>query len=263
ESLYGALVAGTLLAAYRLHAAPSLGRAAVLGLLSGLAALTRGEAVLLPVLLVLPLLRRPPGLRIAVVALAAMAVVLAPWTIRNAVTFHRLVPVSTDAGAAIGGANCQPTYYGDNIGGWNILCDPDYPGNEAVQTAHQQSRAVGYARAHVGRLPVVAAARLLRQWSFLHPFQANPGRSAIVQKIGVIVYWALLPLAAYGLLVLRRRRAPTWIIVTPLLLACVQAVIVYGFLRFRHPAEISLVVLAGVGLEALWRRRTAPRPQPA
>jgi hypothetical protein len=29
----------------------------------------------------------------------------------------------------------------------------------------------------------------------------------------------------------------------------------YGFLRFRQPAEISIVVLAGVAIDALWSRR--------
>src|SRR3712207_9300748 len=52
ESLFGLLVALSLLAAHRLLDAPGVGRALVLGALAGLAALTRGEALLL-----LPLVR--------------------------------------------------------------------------------------------------------------------------------------------------------------------------------------------------------------
>jgi 4-amino-4-deoxy-L-arabinose transferase-like glycosyltransferase len=264
ESLYGALVAGALLTAYALVEAPSVPRGVGLGVLLGLAALTRGEALILVVLLLVPVVRRPRGRSAALATVVAALAVLAPWTIRNLTTFHRLVPVSTDAGAVVGGANCQPTYYGGNIGGWNILCDPPYPGNEAEQTARQQAKGVRYARHHLGRLPIVAGARLLRQWSFYRPFQANPGRSPGWQRAGVVVYWALLVPAAYGLLVLRRRRrVPLGIIVCPILLACIQAVLIYGYLRFRHPAEISIVVLAAVGLEALAVRMTGRRSAPA
>jgi len=51
-----------------------------------------------------------------------------------------------------------------------------------------------------------------------------------------------------------------WPIVAPILMVAITTVVFYGFLRFRQPAEISIVVLAGVALDALWSRRSAPRP---
>src|SRR5204862_467370 len=51
ETLLGLLAALCALAAYRLRARPSLGRAALLGALIGLATLTRGEAIVLLALL--------------------------------------------------------------------------------------------------------------------------------------------------------------------------------------------------------------------
>ena len=55
--------------------------------------------------LLLPAVWRRPGGRWAwVVALAAMVVVLTPWTVRNWITFDRFVLVSTDSGAVVGGA---------------------------------------------------------------------------------------------------------------------------------------------------------------
>ena len=47
----------------------------------------------------------------------------------------------------------------------------------------------------------------------------------------------------------------TWILVAPFVIVAVTALPTYGNLRFREPAEMSLVVLAAVGLDALWRRR--------
>jgi hypothetical protein len=66
---------------------------------------------------------------------------------------------------------------------------------------------------------------------------------------------ALVPLAAAGALVLRRRRAGVWILLSPIVVVSVAALLTYGNQRFREPAELSLVVLAAVALDALWRGR--------
>jgi hypothetical protein len=54
----------------------------------------------------------------------------------------------------------------------------------------------------------------------------------------------------------------TFVVVT------ITAVLFYGLVRFRVPAEVALVVLAGAGLDALWSRwrpgrTTEPEPEPA
>jgi hypothetical protein len=73
--------------------------AAVAGALLGLAVLTR-ETVLyfLPIAAVWLAWRRVGGRRRAAVVLALAALVVLPWTVRNAIAFHAFVPVST-AGA--------------------------------------------------------------------------------------------------------------------------------------------------------------------
>ena len=267
ESVYGLLVAGALLLALRLLDRPGPAPwwlAAAVGAVSGLAALTRGEALLLVPLLLVPVVRRPGGLRTAAVTCLAAVVVLAPWTIRNLVTFDHVVLISTDAGAVVGGANCASTYYGPNIGGWDITCDPPYPGNEAQQTTKQLHKGLTYANDHLRRVPIVVGARLARQFSLRLPWQTNSGRDPGWQNAGTVMYYVLAPLGIAGFFVLRRRRVPTWTIAVPIMLAVVMAAVIYGFLRFRHPADIALVVLAGVAIDALVRRLSpSPTAEPA
>src|SRR4051794_32286647 len=105
ETLYGMLVVGSLLAALWFRARPRWGRGALLGALVALAALTRGEALLLGVLLVAPLAWRARAWRGAAAALVAFAVVLAPWTIRNLTTFEKPVLISGNANGIWIGAN--------------------------------------------------------------------------------------------------------------------------------------------------------------
>src|SRR3954452_20526417 len=98
---------------------PSVRRAALLGLGIGLAALVRGEALgLLVVLLVPVLLQVPRGRRLVYAAsVGGVAVVaVAPWLIRNSLTMDKPVLVSTEDGPVIAGANCSVTYEGRDLG---------------------------------------------------------------------------------------------------------------------------------------------------
>ncbi len=256
ETLYGLLVAVSLLSAYRVYEDPTPRRALLFGVLLALAALTRGEAVLLFVLLAVPLLRRPRGGRAVAIALAALVIVLTPWTVHNFNVFGRFVPISNDTGGVIGGANCDATYSpGTFLGSWSYFCNHTSPGNEAQEAAHDQSVGVQYALDHVGRWPAVVAARIERVWSLRGPFEINSGRAPWAQNAGVIIYYVLLGPALFGLVLLRRRRRRLWVLVAPAVSVTLAAVVGYGFLRLREPAEITLVVLAAVTIEHVISRR--------
>jgi 4-amino-4-deoxy-L-arabinose transferase-like glycosyltransferase len=268
ESLYGAFVVAVLLAAYAYHDARTGRRAAVLGALIGLAALTRGEALLFVPLLAIGLLALgplPARARVEHVGalVAAFAVVLAPWTIRNLTTFKSPVLISTNSEGVWVGANCRQTYYGPIIGLWDFPCYGKRPaGDEAQQSAEYRRRGIRYMRDHAGRVPLVLAARLGRVWDVFRPaqmrvYEASEGRPARSEELGVWMFWLLLPLAAAGGWLLRRRGEPVAILLVPLAMVTLTALLTYGSTRFRFAAEPAVVVLAAVTLDAALRRRWA------
>jgi 4-amino-4-deoxy-L-arabinose transferase-like glycosyltransferase len=269
ESLYAPLIAFTLLAAYRLVDRPGFGRAAVLGGLVGLATLTRSEALLLGgVLLVLVALRlpRPAGLKYAATISVVAVLVLVPWVVRNWAEFGQPV-LSTNSGSLAYGANCHAAYYSRLIGTWP--CFPRLavaPGrDEADVSADLRHTGLTYAHDHAGRLPAVVGVRLLRSFDFWSPsfstrFEADIGnRDVNVYRVGVVMYYVLLPLALFGAVMLRRRGEPLGILLAPFALVVVVSILAYGTPRFRVPAEIPLLVLSAVALVELTARLSGRR----
>src|SRR4051794_371413 len=265
ESLYGPFVVASLLAACAYVGGRSARRAAVVGALVGLAALTRGEALLLvPLLALATLVRAPlPGrVRLAHLGalVAAFAVVLAPWSIRNALTFDAPVLISANADGVWAGANCEKTYYGPIVGSWDFPCYGRRPaGDEAEQSRAYRRRGMAYMGDHVSRVPVVLAARVGRVWDLYRPdqnrvFAASEGRPARSEQLGVLVYWLLLPFAVAGTWLLRRRGHVLAILLAPAVMVTLTALLSYGSTRFRFAAEPSIVVLAAVAADALLRR---------
>jgi hypothetical protein len=266
ESLYAALIAAILLLALRYRRRPSAATAAGLGLTIGIAALTRGEGLLLLGLLVVPLLLLTRGddvrlrLKRLGAAAAACAVVLLPWTLYNSSRFEEPVLISTAADTTFAGANCDRSYYGPGLGLWAGACFADIEGkDESVRARRMRREAVDYVRDHVGRLPVVGAARLGRLWDVYRPsgnvtLNELQNRPRAAAWAGLFGFYALIPAAVYGAFVLRERRGDLFPLVAIVVSVTLTGLLFYGNVRFRVPVEIVLVVLAAVGLVDLARR---------
>ena len=277
EGLYGLLLVGSLLAAFRLRERPTPARAAILGALIALAALTRGEALALIVLLAIPVAiaaRATWRERAATwgVTLAAFLAVLAPWTIYNLTRFDTPFLISTNSNGVFIGANCAETYHGELIGAWRFQCYTErLPGeDEAEFFARQREIGVEYALDHADRWPAVIAARLGRladvyrhdQSVFFNTAEGRPVRYA---TWGIRAYWVVALLAIGGLVVLARRRGDRFgliVLLAPIVMTICVAIVTYGGTRFRYAAEPSLVILAATALVAL-AGRLSPRPAPA
>jgi Dolichyl-phosphate-mannose-protein mannosyltransferase len=266
EGLMALLVTVTMIVAYRWRDRPRLATAALLGAVIALAALARGEGVLLLPLLALPwimltrTLSRGARLRHLVMTTAACLLVLAPWMIRNATTFEEFVPLSTNGNEVMVYANCATAYNGQFVGYWDYQCQQtvrdargDPPGDESQTALYWRSLGFDYAREHPGELPRVMTLRVLRQWELFRPLQnvtlgSIEGRNRDASTMGLLMFYGLAGLSIVGAVSMRRRRIPLLPVGVQFLSVTVTSAYTYGTVRFRAPAEPALCVLGAIGL---------------
>jgi hypothetical protein len=237
--------------------------------------LVRAELGLLLPVMVLPValflrqfaFKRQLGLFL-LACVTAFAVV-SPWLVANLTRFDEPVLFSTNDGLTICGANLHRTYYGEGTGVWALDCAafPVPEGDRSVVSNALRHDGLQFVRDHLGRLPVVAAARVARVWSLYAPgfmahYNVNEGRDVEVSWAGFFGFWILVPCAVVGGVQLRRRRVPITPLVSQFVIVTVTAAAVYGITRFRIPAEVSVVVLAAVAVDHWWRRPATSETRP-
>lgn len=274
ESLYTCLVTAALLAGYAALRRPTAAQFALVGALLGLASLTRSDGLIL-----VPILAGALGWRAASVSpsrrlalgglvVAAAVLVLVPWTIRDSQRLGQPVLVSSNSGNVLVGGNCASTYFGARVGAWDASCVPPRRAGatELAEVASDRRTGLDYARSHLGRLPAVAVARVLRTWGLWNPVQQTrieviESRYTPWQLVGWAYDLALLAAAAVGAVRLRRRGAVLAPLVAVVVAVCVAAAISNGNQRFRLAAAPAVAVAAAVPLADRGRRRsTAPPP---
>ena len=93
-------------------------------------------------------------------------------------------------------------------------------------------------------------------WSLYAPgymadYNEGEGRERWASWLGFVSFWLLVPFAVAGAVLLRRRRVPITPLVAQFVIVAVTAAVIYGLVRFRVPAEVSLAVLAAVAVDRL------------
>ena len=81
-----------------------------------------------------------------------------------------------------------------------------------------------------------------------------------VFRAGFVAYWMLVPFAVAGAVIARRRRIPIYPLLVFPVVVVLTVLFTIGAVRYRAPAEIPLVILAAVALDAsikVLRRRFA------
>jgi hypothetical protein len=164
--------------------------------------------------------------------------------------------------ALLASANCDTTYYGRLLGYFSVPCAAHYAqqsharGDQSQVAVGFQRPAVSYIRHHLGRLPVVVGARLGRILEVYRPRQNVSlreyldGAEKSVAWAALIGYYVLALLSIVGGIVVRRRRVPLLPLLAPIAVVLITVVVTYGNTRFRTPAEVVLVVLGAVAIDA-------------
>jgi 4-amino-4-deoxy-L-arabinose transferase-like glycosyltransferase len=266
ETLILLLIAAVVLVSFKLWRRPDTRTAVTLGLLCGLAALTRAEQSLLLVVLLVPLtlLLRQVGLRrrlwFATTGVVAAIVLMAPWVGFNLSRFSHATFLSNDSGTTLAMANCRAAYSGPYLGYGDFFCldaIKPVPGDESAQDAHYRRRALRYVKTHLSRLPIVLIARPAREFGFFAPVAQLKleakinGRPLILAEIGLGMYYVMLVTGLLGAVILKRRRLPLVPFVGILIELVLTAMLTYGQTRYRAPFEVVLVVLSAVTIDAI------------
>lgn len=240
--------------------------AAVAGLVAGAACLTRPLALAtVPVFIVMLVRGSERGWQSSGVFLLAMALAIAPWSIRNERVLSAFVPLTTQTGYHLAGtynetARTDPAYRAE----WRPAnFDPSdgaitsKPGlNENEIDLRLRSGVFQFVRLHPSYVLSVAwvnARRLLdlRGFAFVRTStlsEYGQGAKAAGFEIGGFAIVALLSVpAAFDR---RSRRVWTiWLLPASLV---VPSILVTSLPRFRHPAEPFLVLAVALTIDRIW-----------
>ena len=283
ENLLASLVLAAVYAGLRVRRAKStktrLAGVAAAGVLTGLATLTHENAILiiLPLIVAVWTARprfKPRSLAAPTLLAATVALMIVPWTIRNAVVMHSFIPVSDETGITLVGtynvasaANPQVPYK------WRIFYA--IPGERAL--IHEastltepeigsklQRQALHYISNHHFSPFAVAYDNTRRLFELEGSFAWQASASAIslpisAARVGVISFWVLCLLALAGAFTKLVRTAPKWVWAVPLLLGLSVVLVNVETPRFRAPIDPFLVLLAAAAIATLMARlRRAP-----
>ena len=205
------------------------------------------------------------------VLIATAVVVLLPWVVPNLVRFERPVLLSTNDGTTLIGSYCDASFFGQNKGGWTIECVFQHPTYDidvdaTVRGPRQREAALEYAKDHLGDVPKVVVARILRTVDLyridaLLESDVGDERQRWAAWTGIVSWWLLAPLAIVGWFLLPGRSR--WLFAMPAVTVFSVAAVFYGGHRIRSTLEPVVVLCAAVAVVAGWdliRRTTRPAP---
>jgi 4-amino-4-deoxy-L-arabinose transferase-like glycosyltransferase len=280
EPLFDVFMLASLAAALAHRRSPHRYRWAVLaGVMGGLAALTRAQALVLLVPLAVAVWDGRPwraraalGPPLALVLVALLTI--APWTLRNARELHAFVPISTQFGSALAGTyNDSARADTQNPASWQGLRHvPDYAylfnrvrqTNEAVLERKLRAASFHYIREHPTYVAKVGwwNTRRMLDLASLRRSRATAATITIDHfwaDRGILCFWVFAALALAGAFTAMARGTPWYVWAMPILSFLSVIFLVVETPRYRTPIDPFLVLLATAALVTAARRVLAPR----
>ncbi len=259
---------------------PSRARVVSLGVVLGFLVLTRPALayLLVGVLAAWTLaLGWRRGLGSAAAATAVALIVVSPWTLRNYLEYDAFVPVSyQDAAAVYGTFNDEAAADEKSPYGWRTTNARDAPlflpenrMPEDELRSKLNRNAFEWILDHPDAVPKAFFWNgLSRFWDLRKPSVSLSevpfeGRSILLSKVGLGMYYLLLPLSVLCLVLARRRRT-LWVPVVAIAAAATLTHTVVSLTRYRSVLE-PLIVILGCGAAAMLvqRRRDSSMPPTA
>jgi 4-amino-4-deoxy-L-arabinose transferase-like glycosyltransferase len=260
ESLYLVFFLGTFLVGYQLLESPRALGGVMIGLLSGLAALTRAVFLVFFPFLVISLVwmarRRGVSIRLPMtVAVITMILVILPWTIRNYHVHDRFVPISSLGGTSflIGNNPYSSGTWKPKKGFYEWLdrelMDRGLETHKKISEVTLADAGVAMAFEYIVSNPAEWAGLMVKKahMYWIYPI-TNSDEDISLQAIAVLTDIAFLVFSAIGMII----AWPRWREMLPLLAAIVVFAVVHIGLhaeaRYRLPIVPVLSLFTGPGL---------------
>ncbi|MDA1087986.1 MAG: glycosyltransferase family 39 protein [Verrucomicrobia bacterium] len=261
ETVFTFLLLSVVSALIAFQQRPGVGIALLAGVVLGLSVLARPLFLLFPVALVPWMLwttsdRLPIGRSVVLVCLllVAAALVVSPWTIRNARVHASFVAVTTDTGKMIYGSN-SPSATGGS-GGWysrgvDYRVPPELEGGGEAESSRRLVKAgMAYMVTHPGRTAALVPRKL---WNMWRPWVA--GASWLSALLAGSFYVVVVALAVTAM-VLNRRRWMEWSLIYLVLLYVISLhALLMSTVRYRYPVMPLLMLLAASALDQVLQHR--------
>ena len=279
ENLFCVTVLVALVASAEWLKTPRPGRAFGVGILWGLASLTRPTALPIPVL-VAAWAWAPLGLtvrgsdRVRQVGLLFLGLVLAilPWTLRNAIVLREFVPITTGGGRTLLDSN-NPIVWDDPALRGSAISTAEVEPWKTRFRGHSESdvdaiasrEAIAFGLSRVADWPKVAWAKLARFWrpnaltaSTGKWFQPGSLPDRLLGLLDPLLLWSLIlwPCALWGIVRTMRwtRRHFQLLPLGVIAWFTFGSLVFWGALRLRVPVEPLVLLYGAVGALDLMRR---------
>ena len=225
---------------------PRLRWALLTGGLFGLAALTRSSVALLPLLLAWLAWRRAMEWKTVAVhwhvglMLIAMVLTVAPWTIRNWLAFHEVIPISTKTGLDLYASYFPPE---GKLFGLTPVDENMAAARAMTSETHASAFLIAKTWEFIVHQPKEALRLLLLKALFLvTPFDWE----ILGYRVYNVGYSLMVPWAVAGLWLSQRRRLAVEPLTALVAYYLVLMLATYGSPRLRLPVEPVLLVFAAL-----------------
>ena len=235
----------------------------IAGVLLGLLVLLRSSLLLFPLFL-LPIWLARRGHRLGAMAawgtmIAAMALVMLPWIVRNYGIFGRFIPTTLQVGESLYEANSPCADGGPMMDRIDWVKERGgRPMGEYENNQFFKNAALRYIREHPGRFCALAVEKFARFWNPLPNY--GPYRRPLGIAVSICAWAPIILLACAGILKRKREIAPPLLLLSPVAYFTLLHMVFVGSVRYRTPIMPFVILLAASGAESVraWRRRSAP-----